>query len=46
MSLKKDSAIAQIISALGESIAPQVIDAIKSMNRNKTQDSPAKKEDL
>ena len=46
MSLKKDSAIAQIISALGESIAPQVIDAIKSMNQNKAQDSPAKKEDL
>ena len=46
MSLKKDSAIAQIISALSETIAPQVIDAIKSMNQNKAQDSPAKKEDL
>jgi hypothetical protein len=46
MSLKKDSAIAQIISALSETIAPQVIDAIKSMNQNKVQDSPTKKEDL
>jgi len=46
MSLKKDSAIAQIISALSETIAPQVIDAIKSMNQNKAQDSSTKKEDL
>jgi uncharacterized spore protein YtfJ len=35
MSLKKDSAVAQIISALSETIAPQVIDAIKTMNQNK-----------
>jgi uncharacterized spore protein YtfJ len=46
MSLRKDSAIAQIISALGESIAPQVIDAIKSMNQNKEKNSANKKEDL
>jgi len=46
LSLKKDSAIAQIISALGETIAPQVIDAVKSMNQNRTQGSPGKKEEL
>jgi uncharacterized spore protein YtfJ len=46
MSHKKDSAIAQIISALSETIAPQVIDAIKSMNQSKAQDSMTKKEDL
>jgi uncharacterized spore protein YtfJ len=34
MSLKKDSAIAQAISAIGESLAPQVISAIKSLNEN------------
>ncbi len=43
MSLKKDSQIAQVISALGESIAPQVIDAIKSMNKPP---EPPKKEEL
>jgi uncharacterized spore protein YtfJ len=32
MSLKKDSAVAQAISAIGESLAPQVISAIKSFN--------------
>jgi len=46
MSLKKDSAIAQIISALSETIAPQVIDAIKKMNQNRAPDSVNKKEDL
>jgi uncharacterized spore protein YtfJ len=46
MSLKKDSAIAQVISALGETIAPQVIEAIKTMNQNKNQGTSGKKEDL
>jgi uncharacterized spore protein YtfJ len=32
MSLKKDSQIAQVISAIGESLAPQLIDAIKTMH--------------
>jgi uncharacterized spore protein YtfJ len=35
MSLKKDSQIAQVIAALGESIAPQMIDALKTMTQNK-----------
>ena len=46
MSLKKDSAIAQIISALSETIAPQVIDAIKTMNQNRAQGAAGKKEEL
>jgi uncharacterized spore protein YtfJ len=46
MSLRKESAIAQIISALGETIAPQVIDALKSMNQNRTQGASKKKEEL
>lgn len=37
MSLKKDSQIAQVISALSESLAPQIIDAVKTMTRNKTE---------
>jgi len=37
MSLKKDSQIAQVISALGESLAPQLIDAIKTMTQNKAE---------
>ncbi|MCK9630221.1 MAG: sporulation protein [Methanoregula sp.] len=44
MSLKKDSQIAQVISALSESLAPQLIDAVKTMTRNKAPDT--KKEDL
>lgn len=32
MSLKKDSALAQVISALSESLAPQVIDAVKQIS--------------
>ena len=46
MSLKKDSAVAQIISAVSETLAPQVISAIKSMNENKVQPIPVKKEEL
>jgi uncharacterized spore protein YtfJ len=46
MSLKKDNPIAQIISALSETLAPQVIDAIKSMNQDRAKVSPAKKEEL
>jgi len=46
MSLKKDSQIAQVISALSESMAPQLIDAIKTMTRNKASEAPDKKEDL
>jgi len=46
MSLKKDSAIAQIISALSETIAPQVIDALKTMNQNRAPGAPGKKEEL
>jgi len=42
MSLKKDSAVAQAISAIGESLAPQVISAIKSFN-DKTEDMKADK---
>ena len=34
ISLKKDSAVAQAISAIGETLAPQVISAIKSLNEN------------
>ena len=36
MSLKKDSQIAQVISALSESLAPQLIDALRTMAQNKT----------
>lgn len=45
MSLKKDNPIAQIITSLSESLAPQVIDAIKTMNQDKSQDSKGKKEE-
>ena len=41
MSLKKDSAIAQVISALSESLAPQVIDAVKQISLS--QAPPAEK---
>lgn len=44
MSLKKDSQIAQVISALSESLAPQLIDAIKTMGENKAQEP--KKDEL
>lgn len=44
ISLKKDSQIAQVISALSESLAPQVIDAVKTMTRNKAEGS--KKDEL
>ncbi|WAC04479.1 MAG: spore germination protein GerW family protein [Methanoregula sp.] len=46
MSLKKDSAIAQVISALGESLAPQVIDALKTVSSGQNRSTPAKKEEL
>jgi len=46
MSLKKDSQIAQVISALSESLAPQLIDAIKTMTQNKAPEPSEKKEDL
>ena len=46
MSLKKDSQIAQVISALSESLAPQLIDAIKTMTQNKVPEPAEKKEDL
>jgi uncharacterized spore protein YtfJ len=46
MSLRKESAIAQVISSLSETLAPQVIDAIKSMNQNRTQGTSGKQEEL
>ena len=46
MSLKKDSRIAQVISALSESLAPQLIEAVKTMTRNRTPDTGEKKEEL
>jgi uncharacterized spore protein YtfJ len=46
MSLKKDSQIAQVISALSESMAPQLIDAIKTMTRNKPAEKKESSEDL
>jgi uncharacterized spore protein YtfJ len=46
MSLKKDSAIAQAISAVSETLAPQVISAIKSLNEKSTPAVPDKKEEL
>ena len=46
MSLKKDSQIAQVISALSESLAPQLIDAIKTVTQNKSPESTNKKEEL
>jgi len=45
MSLKKDSAVAQVISALSESLAPQVIDALKTISQNRASVIPEKKED-
>ena len=35
MSLKKDNALAQVISAISESLAPQVIDAVKTITLSK-----------
>jgi len=46
MSLKKDSALAQVISAVSESLAPQVIDALKTISKNKAPGKQDKKEDL
>jgi uncharacterized spore protein YtfJ len=46
MSLRKESAIAQVISSLSETLVPQVIDAIKSMNQNRTQGTSGKQEEL
>jgi len=45
MSLKKDSAVAQAISAIGETIAPQVISALKSMNEKGNASGSDKKEE-
>ncbi len=45
MSLKKDSVIAQAISAIGETIAPQVISAIKSLNEKGNASGADKKEE-
>ena len=38
LSLRKDNPVAQVISALSESLAPQVIEAIRSMRARKTTD--------
>lgn len=46
MSLKKDSQIAQVISALSESLAPQLLDAIKSVTQNKAPEAEKNKEEL
>jgi uncharacterized spore protein YtfJ len=46
MSLKKDSQIAQVISALSESLAPQLIDAIRTITQARTTDAKEKKEEL
>jgi uncharacterized spore protein YtfJ len=35
LSLRKDNPVAQVISALSESLAPQVIEAIKAMKQGK-----------
>jgi uncharacterized spore protein YtfJ len=35
LSLRKDNPVAQVISALSESLAPQVIEAIKTMKQGK-----------
>ena len=46
MSLKKDSAIAQAIAAVSETLAPQVIGAIKAYSETGKTPEPAKKEEL
>jgi len=46
MSLKKDSQIAQVISALSESLAPQLLDAVKSVTRNRAPEAEKNKEEL
>jgi uncharacterized spore protein YtfJ len=38
MSLRKESALAQVISNLTESVAPQIIDAVKEMAGRKKED--------
>ncbi len=40
MSLNKQNPIAQVISALSETLAPQVIQAMKSMNKEKPEAEP------
>ena len=40
MSLNKQNPIAQVISALSETLAPQVIQAMKSMNKEKPEETP------
>ena len=44
ISLKKGNPVAEVISALSETLAPQVIQVIKSMNQNKVQPESEKKE--
>jgi len=46
MSLKKDSAVAQAIAAVSETLAPQVIGAIKAYQGKGTETAPARKEEL
>jgi len=46
MSLKKDNAVAQVISALGETLAPQILEAIKTISRDSVKDTPKKSGDL
>lgn len=46
MSLKKDSAVAQVVSALSESLAPQVIEALKTVSAGQARSPPAKNEEL
>ena len=44
MSLKKDSAVAQVIAALSESLAPQIIEAFKVVSATKESAEPGKNE--
>jgi uncharacterized spore protein YtfJ len=46
MSLKKDSAVAQAIAAVSETLAPQVIGAIKSMQEKGSEPPAPRKEEL
>jgi len=46
MSLSKENPIAQVIAALSESLAPQVIQALKSMDKKAPAAEPAKPGEL
>lgn len=37
MSLRKESALVQVVNALSDKVAPQIIDAIKEMNKKEAQ---------